>query len=103
MRKLILLCSLCFCFLICVSQSGELDPGFGDKGIVTTDMDSAFNYSNFGKEVLVQPDGSMFLIFEAAGVTLIAKKHADGSTDVSYGNSGYSTSVAINGGHAALQ
>ena len=62
MRKLILLSSLFFCCTICFAQSGELDPSFGNEGIVKTDMGAPFNYSNFGKQVLIQADGSMYLI-----------------------------------------
>ena len=117
MRKLILF-NLLFSCGICFAQEGALDPAFGDGGIVKTRVGSAFNYSNFGEQVLVQPDGSMFLVFHTAGMfqeynvpgpfdltgpTLIAKKHADGSTDLSYGDNGFSSSVPVYASHAAMQ
>ena len=117
MRKIILFNFLFSC-TICFAQEGALDPAFGSQGIVKTRIGSAFNYSNFGEQVLVQSDGSMFLVFHTAGMfqeyhvpgpldltgpTLITKKHADGSTDLSYGDNGFSSSVPIYASCAAMQ
>ena len=103
MRKLILLSSLFSCCTICFAQSGELDPSFGNHGIVTTDMDSAVNYSNVGKQVLLESNGSIYIVSETAWATIVTKKHSDGSSDISYGNNGYSFSIAIYDAHAVLQ
>ncbi|MEO6327838.1 MAG: T9SS type A sorting domain-containing protein [Ginsengibacter sp.] len=104
MKNFLLLATVFFYGLqFTFSQSGQLDPSFGNKGIVKTDMGSAYNYSNYGKQVLLMADGSIYLIYESAGVTIITKKNADGSPDLIYGNNGYSVSVPIYESHAAMQ
>src|SRR5450432_2225982 len=107
MKKNILLTGLVSLFLclstIAFSQTSLLDPSFGIKGIVKADMDSAYNYAAYGRQVLVQSDGSIYLVFEEARVTLIAKKHADGSADLTYGVNGISAGAPIYSSYAALQ
>lgn len=104
MRKLILLTSLfIFCFKTGHTQPGALDFSFGSKGIVRTDLGSNVTLPSIGKQVLLQSNGSMYVIFESAGTVLIAKKHIDGSPDSTYGHNGYSTSVVIDNAHAVLQ
>ena len=92
-----------YCLTTVHAQSGLLDPTFGTDGIVKTDMGSHFNYTNFGKQVLMQSDGSIYLVFEGAGVSLIEKKLANGSPDLSYGNNGFSVSAPIYDSHAVMQ
>ncbi|MEO8763563.1 MAG: T9SS type A sorting domain-containing protein [Ginsengibacter sp.] len=104
MRKSILLAALFICFLtITEAQISKLDPTFGINGIVKTNLGTPFNYSNIGQQILIGKDGSMYLIFDGAGFTLITKKHTDGSSDLTYGNNGISVSVAIHNCHAAIQ
>ena len=76
-------------------------------------MGSRFNYNNVGNQVLVQPDGSTYLVIEnrdqfydiqeAPYPTVIKKVLSDGSPDVSYGANGLSLPVPIYGSHAAIQ
>ena len=104
MKKILLLCILFICCLLTArSQSNLLDRAFGTAGIVKTDMGIPFNYTNFGKQVLVQPDSSIYLVFEGAGSTLITKKHPDGSTDLTYGHNGFSVAAPVYSAHAAMQ
>ncbi|MEO5890796.1 MAG: hypothetical protein ABIQ31_11110 [Ferruginibacter sp.] len=102
--KKILLSSLLLCILqIGFAQYGTPDPSFGDAGIVKTDIGSKLNYPVIGREVFLQPDGSMFFVVESNGTTRITKKNADGSTDGTFANSGFSSSVGIYAAHAVRQ
>src|ERR1700733_10695713 len=104
MKKLILFTAVFyFTTKIIYAQPGRFDPAFGNQGIVKTDLGSAYNYADLGKQVLLKKDGSIYLVTEVAGTTLVTKKLANGSTDVSYGNNGWSVAVGIHGAHAALQ
>ena len=85
------------------AQPGELDPAFGNKGIVATDMDSVYNYNSTGRHILVQSAGSIYVVLAFGNAVLINKKHPDGSTDKTYGNNGYSSLVPITSVDAALQ
>ncbi len=55
----------------------ELDPSFGNHGIVKTDMGAPFNNNSIGRQVLVQPGGSIYIIFNYP--TFISKRFPDGS------------------------
>ncbi len=101
MKKYSLISVLCITWM--TTTYAQLDPSFGIKGIVKTDIGSIFNYTHSDKQLLLQSDGSMYLVFESAGLTLIAKKLPDGSADTSYGNNGFSVSVPVYESHAAMQ
>jgi hypothetical protein len=102
MKKLILLLAISCCFKTSYTQPGTLDPTFGAKGIVSTDFGSSTNiYGAGGRQVLTQPDGTMYLIFATNEQTLITHLLANGSIDSSYGNNGYSQ--AVNSRAAVLQ
>ncbi|MEO8961507.1 MAG: hypothetical protein ABI325_06485, partial [Ginsengibacter sp.] len=112
MKQLFTLSVLLFSFFqIAFSQQILLDPSFGDNGIVKTDMGSPFNYSNIGKQVLVQSDGSIYMVFEGNGPsgfgisypTMIAKILSNGAADLSYGHNGFSVPLPIFSSHAAMQ
>ena len=114
MKKSILLPLFVIFFLQTgLAQPSLLDPSFGTNGIVKTDMGSAFNYNNVGKQVFAQPDGSMYLVFASQSITsgidgapyptTITKILADGSRDLTYGHNGLSSAVPIYQSHAAIQ
>jgi uncharacterized delta-60 repeat protein len=99
--KLILLSLLFSYATICTAQSGELDPSFGNHGIVKTDMGSPFDNNSVGRQVLTQPGGSIYIIFN--NPTFISKRFPNGSIDSGYGLDGYSRPVSFNDASAALQ
>jgi uncharacterized delta-60 repeat protein len=101
MRKFISLGSLFFCTTLCFSQSGIPDPSFGIQGIVKTDMGSPFHNNSTGRQVLMRPDGSIYIIFNYP--TFISKRFPNGSIDSSYGFNGFSRSVSFNDAYATLQ
>lgn len=102
--KRFLLSVVFFCFLnLSYAQFGMLDPSFGNKGIVKTDIGFHYNYGNNGKQVLPGSNGDLYLIFESAGLIRISKSYASGSPDYTYGNNGVTISLPIYGVHAVLQ
>lgn len=104
MKKIILLFSLFTGSLKNgFSQAGEPDVSFGARGIVKTDIGTGYNYEFLGKQLLLQADGRIYIVLQSGGQTLIAKKHADGSADVSYGDKGFSTSATVSPVSAAMQ
>lgn len=97
---LIIVCSFCF-VNISISQSGQLDPTFGNNGIAATNMGlPSNNYNSAARQVLTNDKGSLFLLLNNS---FIAKRLPNGGIDSSYGINGYSKSVAISNGFAALQ
>ncbi|MFT3681559.1 MAG: GEVED domain-containing protein [Ferruginibacter sp.] len=98
MRKILLNTVLLCSFIVGYAQTGELDASFGTGGIVTTNAGSAFGHYTRGQQVLLQTDGSMFMVYLGPNQsTVITKKNADGTTDLSYGTNGYSAAVGIIG------
>ena len=83
------------------AQSGQLDPSFGINGIVKTDMGAHFDYSSSARQVLMQTDGSIFIICN--NPTFISKRLPNGAIDSSYGVNGYSRAVFFNEVFAAFQ
>lgn len=86
-----------------ISQTGRLDPSFGSKGIVKTDVGAKYNYETIGKQTLLQTDGSIYVIVRTGGQTFIKKKRSNGSVDSSYGENGSSVLVALTPVCAAFQ
>ena len=110
MKRIFLLIFLFYaCFVTGHSQPGTLDHSFGNNGIVSTDIGAVFNYnfdnSSVGRQVLLQSDGSIYVVVNASVLngTAIAKRLTNGSSDLSYGNKGFSVSVPINDPHAVMQ
>lgn len=100
--KTFLLVIISFSFInISISQSGQLDPAFGNKGITTTNMGATSNnYSSYARQVLTNDKGSLFLLLNAS---FICKRLPNGTIDSTFGFNGYSKSVPITNGFAALQ
>lgn len=104
MKALILLGTLFFAGLyISYAQVGKVDTTFGNKGAVTADIGTAAAHAGYGSQVLLNPDGSMYILISTNGKTIVEKKHADGSPDPTYGHNGFSVIVDIFDAHAALQ
>lgn len=95
MKKNLLFATLLFCFYAGHTQSGFPDPSFGKNGIVTTDMGSHFKYTHSARQVLVHPDGSIYINLNGSfGGTSISKRLANGAIDSSFGINGYSKAIA---------
>jgi uncharacterized delta-60 repeat protein len=103
MKKVVI--GMCFhlCFCLGYSQSGILDPSFGTRGIVSTDLGLPMVVNSVAAKVLLQADGSFYLLTQSGELAILIKKHADGSTDLSYGVDGYSAAIPVYGRAAALQ
>ena len=84
MKKIILPSAIIFCCLqvTYAQHAGDLDPSFGNNGLVTADLGKYFTYGQYdpATQVLLQPDGSMYFLH---GV--ITKRRSNGSIDSSFG------------------
>ena len=104
MKTLFLLSSLfIFCFKAAFTQPGNFDQSFGKKGVVRTEIGAVRDQQSAAKKVLLQRDGSIYVIFQTSDLTIITKKHADGSADSTYGQQGFSVSVTMAVADAAMQ
>jgi len=82
MKKILLLATTFFCFSnFTHAQAGQLDPSFGNNGIVKADLGKNYIYNGPpAYQILLQANGNMYVI---EGSTLI-KRHSDGSVDSSF-------------------
>lgn len=103
MKKLLFCVTFVLVLLVCNGQIGELDPTFGKNGIVTANLGSNYNYSYKNQQALLQSDGSILLITEIPGQTIISKKSQNGTTDSMYGFNGSSLPIPINNPHGVIQ
>ncbi len=83
MKKIVLLTTVLLCCLqfSYAQHAGDLDPSFGTEGIVRTSIGSRFDVPATGKQVLLQPDGSIYVLIEVNDVSFIEKMHSDGLSD----------------------
>ena len=85
-------------------QAGTLDPSFAGNGVAYTDFGSTTNInSDICQQMLLENDGSFFLVFEMNEQTMVTHRLADGALDKTYGNNGYSKSVPMRHPSAVLQ
>ena len=106
MKKIILLTALFIYYatLSYAQHAGDLDSSFGTNGIVTANLGSSYNYNFSVKKVLAQSDGSIYLIVIVSyNHVMIIKTHPNGSTDSSYGHSGFSIAGNIYATDALMQ
>lgn len=108
MKHLLLLTAVFFCGLqvIKAQQPGDLDPSFGNNGIVTANFGSPYNYNYkfMGRQVLLQSDEKIYVLVESdLQLAFIVKIFPDGSLDSNYGNNGFSDSVKMVESHAEIQ
>jgi len=67
-----------------VAASGDLDPSFGDGGVVTTSIARG----SVVLALLQQPDAKLVAAGDAGGDFGLARYHLDGSLDTSFGTGG---------------
>jgi uncharacterized delta-60 repeat protein len=103
--KKIILCTIALLGLFyAYSQDGALDPSFAGKGWTTTDFTRSNFYSEYGRQVLLQTNGTFIVVFEINSNTILARYLTKNNTlDASYGTDGYSVPVNLQNGRAALQ
>lgn len=81
-----------------ITPSGALDPNFGGDGRVTVGFDIAGNLDDDLLELIVAPDGSIYMTGAATdnGYDFaVVKLLPDGTPDASYGNNGNNGKVTI--------
>ncbi|MEO5891073.1 MAG: delta-60 repeat domain-containing protein, partial [Ferruginibacter sp.] len=104
MKKFLSGCLFLCALNLCYSQSATLDPAFGTRGIVKTDMGTSYNYNGFARQVLTQPGGAIYILLNGNFPgSVISKRLASGAIDSTYGINGYSGSVPVTEAFAALQ
>src|SRR3954471_15264941 len=78
---------------------GDLDPSFGNGGMITTDFGTRDDY---GHSVAIQPDGKIVLVGQSGVYPLfhsaVLRFMPDGSFDQSFGNGGSVVAELDSGG-----
>ena len=105
MKKILLLTAVFFCFkIISHAQPGEIDSSFGTNGIVRADLgERVENVHVYGRQVLLLPDRSIYIICAIENKTVIGKRLPNGTADASYGIDGFSSLVSIRDARGAIQ
>ena len=104
MKKTILLFLIILgCVKVINAQSGNLDSTFGTNGVIKSNLGADYNYELISKQVLLQSNGSMYVILLSVGKTLITKKLSNGAADSSYGLNGLSVLTTVSPVYAAVQ
>jgi len=103
MKKKLLLATTIFGFLnLTNAQPGQLDPSFGNHGIVTTNLGKDYSYNTaMAIQLLLQSDGSINAIQYQQNY--LSKRQSDGARDVTYGMNGYSAEAGFQIAQGALQ
>ena len=103
MKKILLLAATVFCLINLINaQAGQLDPSFGNNGIVTANIGTDYKYeTNPASDILLQSDGGIYVIQKEQ--SYISKRRSDGSRDISYGLNGYSANAGFNFYGTAMQ
>jgi uncharacterized delta-60 repeat protein len=84
------------------AQAGQLDPTFGQGGIVTTDFANQTGQSNIAaaNAVTIQPDGKILVCGGAPTTTgfptaAVARYNTDGSLDTGFGTAGIAVTPKV--------
>jgi uncharacterized delta-60 repeat protein len=85
MRALLLSFLSAFCFTLAYTQTGTLDPDFGNAGIVKSNLFYAGGATS-GRKTFVLPDGKLLVVVQEGTRTSFAQFLPDGSFDASFLN-----------------
>ena len=95
-HPLSLACSLALCPLLASAQPGTLDPSFSGDGLFLSGL---FTGNDFGRAVVVQPDGAVLLAGNAVVDGLsrfgVLRTLINGELDTAFDDDGYTT-IAFN-------
>jgi uncharacterized delta-60 repeat protein len=103
MKKVLLLFVLMAFLAQAHSQAGALDPTFAGKGWVYTNLADPNAFSERITDVLTRNDGSIIVVIERQGKTVLARYLSNGTLDNSFGTNGYSEVSNMWNATAALQ
>ncbi|MGA7575057.1 MAG: hypothetical protein WCA97_13810 [Terriglobales bacterium] len=82
-----------------VAQAGQLDPDFGQGGIVTTDFGILPNGTASAAAVTIQPDGKIIVfggVTSSSGTSVAAVRYnTNGSLDTGFGTAGVATVAGL--------
>jgi uncharacterized delta-60 repeat protein len=103
-RNIIYTIILSCLFQTIIAQPGQLDPAFGNHGIVKANLGGpVLDITYFsGDQAIPLPGGQMYWVLEASGRTYISKRFSNGAADTTYGDKGFAP-VDLTGSHAVLQ
>lgn len=79
--------------LACYDAAGEPDAGFGDKGVVTTDLGSR---ADLARGLAVQSDGTILVSGDSGKALAVVKYDATGRLDPAFGDGGTTTATIGN-------
>jgi uncharacterized delta-60 repeat protein len=103
MKGFLLSASTLFFTITGISQSIKPDLQFGKQGTVIADLGTPVSYNTAAQKVLVQPNGSLWVLVQLAEQSLISKRFSNGVSDETYGTKGFSASVPFQALQAVLQ
>jgi uncharacterized delta-60 repeat protein len=91
-----------------LAAPGDLDPTFGDGGVVNTQLVIPYLSTGiYARRVIVQPDGKLLAVGNVgSGWIILVRYNADGSLDSYFGNNGKVLSifnVSVNAVNATIQ
>jgi uncharacterized delta-60 repeat protein len=101
MRHFLLLATLFVCVNPVISQPGKLDSTYGNLGIVTATLGIPVSVHSSGKQVLLGPGGSSYIVLEFPAA--ITKRLANGLADPGFGYNGFAMLPTINDALAVVQ
>ncbi len=100
--SLLVCCMLLIASQQSAAQAGQLDPTFGNGGIVTTDFGDQNQSSNAAtaNAAIIQPDGKIVVVGAAPGsnnfpIAAVLRYNSNGSLDSSFGTGGIVTISSI--------
>ncbi len=70
--------------------NGDLDPSFGNGGIVV----SSFESQNYCRNAVLQPDGKIIAVGQSSTGFCIARYLSDGTLDLTFGNAGFTATAS---------
>lgn len=68
--------------------AGELDPTFGNQGLINRDLFLDPDETGVAEAVAVQPDGKMLVAGRANGINALVRLNTDGTLDTTFGTAG---------------
>lgn len=86
-----------------LSQSIKPNSAFGNRGTAIADLGTPVSYNTAAQKVLVQPNGSLYVLVQLAEQSMISKRFSNGVSDNTYGTKGFSAAVPFQALQAMLQ
>lgn len=79
--------------LVRYTNNGDLDPTFGNSGVVTTTVDGLSADYPYTKSLSLQADGKIVASIDTLAGVIVARYTVDGNPDATFGNGGIVTTA----------